>query len=196
MVFIRKILVLLYLIAMVTVGASIIALSLGLLTPEMVTDVASLIKGDINYQVGAASVGAIFVVIGIMAPYRLSKKIRKNRIVSFQNADGEVTVSLAAIEDYILKVTRNVPDIKEVGARVDINRKGIDIIMSVSMASAANIPDITERVQMAVKSSVKNMLGIEEKINIKMHVKKIMKAERAAEPLESGEPEIPYRESR
>ena len=56
---------------------------------------------------------------------------------------------------------------------------------------------ITDEVATQVRSKVQSMLGVEEKINIKMHIKKIMRDGQIGEtgaPETDEEPHIPFRE--
>ena len=141
-------------------------------------------------------------MLGLIAPYRLEKKLKKNRIVAFQNPDGEVSVSLSAVEDYIQKIAKSVPGIKDVKSSVSITKKGIDITTAVSIISGVNIPEMTELIQLEVKNKVQTMLGVEENIRMKIHISKISKSSRPEEPIlvrpmseeEATLPNIPYRD--
>ena len=60
---------------------------------------------------------------------------------------------------------------------VKAGKKGIKIINRVTLFSDINIPETTERIQNIVKSRVQDMLGVEEPINILVHVVKIVHKE-------------------
>ena len=100
--------------------------------------------------------------------------MKKGRIITFQNPDGEVTVAISAIEDYIRKIADDMPDVKDVRSHVNMNKKGINVTSAVSIHAGANIPEVMEGIQVAVKNNVQGMLGIEEPINITMHISKII----------------------
>ena len=196
--FFKRIGILIYMLLMIGAGALLIVVPLDLFSAEDSVGLINFIRGDIVYQASVISAGAVFVLIGLIASARMFKGLEKSRIVAFQNPDGEVTVSLSAIEDYVRKVAKGIPDIKDVRPNVNINKKGINIVTSVSINSGTNIPELTERIQMEVKSRIQAMLGLEERINIKMHIGRILKgANKEEKPLieEINEPEhIPYRE--
>ena len=196
--FIKRVGVIVYMLLMLAVGISLLLLSLGIVTPDSLSDALYAVGEDIAYQVTLGVIGAIFIIVGIIAPYRIEKKLKKNRVVSFQNQDGEVSVSLSAIEEYIRKIAKGIPGIKDIKPRVDINKKGIDIITNLSMSAGANIPEVTERIQMEVRSKVQGMLGVEETININVNIDKITGSGPIREEMLSeeaqGETQVPFRE--
>ncbi|MFH1877347.1 MAG: alkaline shock response membrane anchor protein AmaP, partial [Candidatus Omnitrophota bacterium] len=151
-------------------------------------------------QIALAVIGAVFIVIGLIVPYRISKKLTKTKLLTFQNPDGEVTVSVTAIESYIKRIAQNIHGITDIKSTVKLGKRGIDLICQVSMSSGKNIPEITERIQMEVKNKLRAMLGIEEDINIKMHINKIMQGPQIDETgfqedlPETDNRQIPYRE--
>ncbi len=171
--FFKRLGMFIYMLFALGAGVVLLLVSLNVFTPEQWMGMINAAGGSIVYQIAFAVGGVIFVSAGIIGPYRMGKNLRKNRRISFQNPDGEVTVSLSAIEDYIRKIAKSIPGIKDIRSRVDVNKKGINITTSVSISAAANIPEVTEKIQMQVKNSVQGMLGVEEKINIRMHVNKI-----------------------
>jgi len=195
--FIKRIFMLVYMVLMLGAGLFLLAAAFNIITAEQWTQALGAITANPSYQMTATVIGGIFVLLGVLAPYRMSKGIKKNRVVSFQNPDGEVSVSLSAIEDYIRKVARGIPGIRDMRSHVDIGRRGVNIITSVSMAAGANIPEVTEKIQAEVKEKVRAMLGIDENINMKIHISKLLKDIAAGEYSSEEEPseptQIPYR---
>jgi len=181
--------VLVYAGILVCAGALLGLIALKVVTPELCVEGINAVTANIRFQAAAGCVGALLVLTGATAPFRLEKKLKKTRIVAFQNPDGEVTVSLSAVEEYIRKIAKRIPAIKEIKSRVDIGKKGIDVSIGISISAGANIPEITERIQMEVKNRVHGMLGIEEKVNIRTHISKITGSARdeAAAPAGSSE---------
>jgi len=193
--FFKRIGVLIYAMLMICAGGLFLLVSLNIFPTERWTELLGVVYGTLGYQIALGSVGGLFVVIGVSAPFRFAKKIRRNRVIAFQNPDGEVTVSLSAIEDYVRKVAKDIPGIDDIRSSVIINRKGINIISDVSISAGSNIPEVTENIQMMVKNKVQGMLGVEEKINIKMNIKKIMKGAQPEEipAQEEMEERVPFR---
>lgn len=196
--FFRRIGMLVFMLMMVTSGALFILLSVNIIAPQQWADAVSYVADNLSAQVAAGTIGVLFVLIGLVAPYRQAKSMKRGRVLSFQNPDGEVTVSLNAIEEYIHKIAKGIPGIKDVRSRVDITKRGIDVITDVALSAGSNIPQVTETIQTEVRDKVQGMLGIEEKINVKMHIKKVMT--KGGYPEDTGmadmpeEAHIPFRE--
>ncbi len=194
--FFRKLSVFVYLVLMMGAGALLISIAIETITLDMATYAIKLVAGSPALQIALYAVGGLFLLIGIVGPLRMAKDISNGTIIAFQNPDGEVTVSLKAIEDYIRKISRDIPGINDVRAHVVVKKRAVYIECHVSLTAGSNIPDITERIQLAVRSRLQNMLGMEERIYVKMHVSRIVKAARSeGMPAEEelGPAEIPFR---
>ncbi len=197
MKFIKKLCLAVYLIIMVCVGGVLVVISLNVTPAETWIDAINLIYSSVYTQVAAGVAGLILILVGVIGPYKAARKLNRDKIITFQNPDGEVTVALSAIENFVLRVAKDIPGIKDVKSRVDVNKKGINITSFVSIEAGTNIPEATEQIQMLVKARVQDMLGVEESINIKMHINKIMKGSQGSAVPEEEEPagsHVPFRE--
>ena len=193
---IKKLAIFVYLALMISAGAVLISAAIETITPEMAASALQLVGRTPALQIALYAIGGIFLLMGVIGPLRMAASLRSGSIIAFQNPDGEVTVSLKAIEDYIKKISKDIPGICDVRSHVEVRRNGVNITCYVSLTAGSNIPDITERIQLAVRSRLQNMLGMEEKINIKMHVSRIVKGSKSEMlPLEEelGPAEIPFR---
>ncbi|MFH1664642.1 MAG: alkaline shock response membrane anchor protein AmaP [Candidatus Omnitrophota bacterium] len=196
--FIKRLLGFFYAFLMAGAGFLLILISRNMISAAQFEEMVNIVNSDVIYQVSAGCIGCIFVLLGVTAPFSLERRLKKNRIVSFQNPDGEVTVSLSAIEDYVKKIASGVPGIRDVRPRVEISGRGINITATVSISPEANIPEVTEKIQMEVRGKVQGMLGVEEKVNMKVFIRKILKgavpAEGMAPESAPGMSRVPFRE--
>jgi uncharacterized alkaline shock family protein YloU len=197
MIFFKKLGVLIYAILMLCAGLVLVLISANVISADQWNTVLNTAKENLYSQAALAAIGGIFVIIGITAPLRVGRKLNKNRLIAFQNPEGEVTISLSAIEDYVRKVAGTVSDIKDIRSRVSTGRRGINIVCDAAIYSGANIPEVTEKMQQVLKNKLSGMLGVEAKINVKMNISKIAKG--ASEPEggivgeDTGLPNAPFR---
>jgi len=119
-------------------------------------------------------------------------KMRREKTIAFDNPSGRVTISLSAIEDFIRRTATYISEVKELRPNVTANKKGIHVINRVVIYSDANIPDTTEKMQSILKNKIQEMLGIEETINIKVHIAKIV----ARDAKENKTPKVEVREEK
>ena len=175
MIFLKKLGILVYAALMLCAGLVLVSIAGNIISAEQWTGALNAVEGNLYSQAILGVVGGLFVIIGITAPMRVGRNLNKKRIIAFQNPEGEVTISLSAIEDYTRKVAGTISDIKDIRSRVGIGRKGINIVCDASIFSGANIPEVTEKMQQLLKNKLSGMLGVEAKINIKMNISKIAK---------------------
>jgi len=187
-----------YMLLMAAAGMVFIVLGLKLCDPELCLELFNKITSTMSGQIVFTFIGGLFLVTGVILTYRMEKALRKKRTVAFQNSDGEVMISISAIEDYVRKIAKNIPEIRDIKSSVDVSRKGINIVAAVSISAGTNIPLITEKIQMEVKNKIQVMLGVEEKMNIKIFVRKIARQDAQNERgkmEEMSSSAIPYREA-
>ena len=173
MKFFRSLAVGIYTLVFLTIGGALIAISLNFLSSAELTSGINYLYGDSNMRLILGIVGAIFILGGLLTANVSLGKMQMEKTIAFENPEGQVTVSLSAIEDFIKKSVRELAEVKEMRASITANKKGINIICRATIFADSNIPEITERIQTIVKSRVHDMLGVEETINIKIHVVKI-----------------------
>lgn len=194
--FLKKLGIFVFLALMIGAGSLFISIAIDTITPDMVMSALKLVAESPALQIVLYAVGGIFLLVGVVGPLRMARDLSDGNIIAFQNPDGEVTVSLKAIEDYIRRISRDIPGINDVRAHVMVKKHGVNIECHASLTAGSNIPDITERIQLAVRSRLQNMLGMEERINVKMHVSRIVRTARTeGMPAEEelGPAEIPFR---
>lgn len=187
----NKIFSILYMLVFVLAGLMVLLFSWGIVPVELCSDFLGKMSFDVLHQSIGSFIALFFILTGFLVPINVSRKLRNKRVVAFKNPDGEVTISLSAIEEYIKRVATNISEIENVRSKVAMGKRGININSDVTITSGANIPEITEIIQSQVRQRLQNMLGVEERINVKMHVRKIGKSP-ADEDSEARQ--VPYRE--
>ena len=95
------------------------------------------------------------------------------RTIAFENPNGGVTVSLTAIEDLIKRLIVQMPEVKEIRPYMIATRKGLEVDIKLVLRHEANIPELTARFQDLVRRKIEESVGMEGKINIRVHVIKI-----------------------
>jgi uncharacterized alkaline shock family protein YloU len=95
------------------------------------------------------------------------------RTIAFENPNGGVTVSLTALEDLIKRLIVQMPEVKEIRPYMIANRKGLEVDIKLVLRHEANIPELTARFQDLVRRKIEEAVGLEGKINIRVHVIKI-----------------------
>lgn len=139
--------------------------------------------------------GFVLILLSFAAAQTITGKIQREKTIAFSNPNGQVTVTLSAVEDLIKRLANQLIEIKDSKADVKASKKGIDIRMRVVLRSEANIPDFTARLQDLIAVKIQEVFGIDENINVRIHVAKIMTTEEKAKKRNEEHEEkitIPY----
>lgn len=166
-----------YTLVFLIIAALFIVVALNIISQELVTNTVVAIYASSNTRLALGITGALLILISAMVIQITMGKIQREKTIAFENPDGQVTISLTAIEDFIKRALKQLPEVKELRPSVKAGKKGIKIINRVTLFSDINIPETTERIQNIVKSRVQDMLGVEEPISIMVHVVKIVHKE-------------------
>ncbi|MBL7069774.1 MAG: alkaline shock response membrane anchor protein AmaP [Candidatus Omnitrophica bacterium] len=166
-----------YTLILILLGACLILVALNFIPKESLINIINLIylKPDLRIITGFA--GLLLIGVSLLIIQIAIGRMEREKIIAFENPDGQVTVSLAAIEDFMRRLARQVPEIKELRPKVTATKKGIIVDAKVTLYSEISIPNITEKIQSIVKNRVQDMLGIEEAIIVKVHINKLAQRE-------------------
>jgi uncharacterized alkaline shock family protein YloU len=187
--------VLLYAMIFAFLGTLAVAFSLHLITLEDATKFLSIAFHDSQYRLITGLTGALLILFGMAAAQAFSSKIQREKTIAFTNPNGQVTITLSAVEDLIKRLTNQLTDLKEAKANVRATKRGIDIRMRVVLRSETNIPDFTARLQDMIASKIQDVFGIDEKISVKIHVAKIATSDEKPKKKQDPESEdfrLPY----
>lgn len=132
---------------------------------------------DLRMRLITGLSGLVFILLGFSAAQVITGKIQREKTIAFTNPNGQVTITLSAVEDLIKRLAHQLSEIKDAKADVKATKKGIDIRMRVILRSETNIPDFTARLQDLIASKVQEVFGIDEPISVKIHVAKIIGSE-------------------
>jgi uncharacterized alkaline shock family protein YloU len=98
---------------------------------------------------------------------------QKERTIAFDNPNGPVTVSLVALEDLVKRLIVQVPEAKEIRPYIIAVKKGLEADIKIILRHETNIPEMTARFQDLVRRKIEDAIGMEGKINIRVHVTKV-----------------------
>lgn len=163
------------------IGAVLIALSLRAASLDSTLQMINYVAHTSNIKMGLALTGFLLIFINISIAQLSIGKLRKQKTIAFENPYGEVTLSLSAIEDYIIKLANKMPEVRDIKSNIHVAKSGIVIVAKVALYSEVNIPEVTEKIQSAIRLRLQEMLGIEEKVTIKINVTRIVQKDKRVE---------------
>ena len=124
----------------------------------------NLIAETLNTPSGRSIVGIIsgFLLLAGLRFIHYGFKRSPVQAVIHDTGIGEVQISLLAVKSLVTRVAARVPGVREVRARVRLNQlaTGILVFLELKVAVDANLPDLADKVQKAVSSYVKDIVGV------------------------------------
>ena len=166
-----------YTVVLISLGGLLVAVSLNIITQDGIMETVSSLYAATNVRMALGIAGILLILISILVVQLAMGKFQRERTIAFENPDGQVTISLTAIEDFIKRAVKQIHEVKELKPSAKANKKGILIINRVTLYSDINIPEVTEKIQNVVKMRVQDMLGVEEPVTVRVHVVKIVHKE-------------------
>jgi hypothetical protein len=144
-------------------------------------------------------VAATMFISFIFARFIYGRQERERNIF-INNPLGRVTISVSAIEDLIRNMAVRNPQIKEIKPDITSGKRSLNVDIKLILRSATNIPDLTEDLQDTVKRKIQEVIGGEERINIRVHVIKIASdvlratsgGQRDYDDEDAGEASVPF----
>jgi uncharacterized alkaline shock family protein YloU len=118
-------------------------------------------------------VGFIMLISLFLANLIYARR-QKERTIAFDNPAGPVSVSLNAMEDLIRRIVVRVSEIKEIRPTIVATKKGLDVDVRLVLRTDVNIPEMTARLQELIRGKIQDVIGLDGKINIRIHVIKII----------------------
>lgn len=175
------------------ISLAVILFAFHVLDLNTVQSVLTLIYHDNQVAMVVVAVSVGIIAISVVLENLIYGRRRRERTIAFDNPSGPVAVSLSALEDLIKRLSVQVPEIKEIRPTVLAIKKGLDIEIKLTLRAEGNIPDLTQRLQELVKRKIEEAIGMEGKINIRVHVVKIsLEDMKVRRPVQIDEPVVPF----
>ncbi len=148
-----------FFVAIVSIFICLISIS-----PKIFSGISTNIISDLtNTTANRLLLFGIAIVLLILSIMFLFSGIgnRKDRkaISKFSNI-GEIKISITSIENIALAAAKRLNGVKETKADVNKNSEGVSIIIKTMIVPDINIPELSEDIQVKVKSLVEQTTGI------------------------------------
>ncbi len=166
-----------YATVLIIIGAGLIIYSFNLFQPAQISDLLVYLQSGLNTRLIVGLSGLLLILISFSFAQLILGRFQSEKTIAFTTPSGEVTVALSAVEDLIRRIAALLPEIRELRPDVIAGKKGLMVDLRVILKSEANIPELTARLQELTKSKIQSALGIEEQINIRIHIAKIVTSE-------------------
>ncbi|MBU4305003.1 MAG: alkaline shock response membrane anchor protein AmaP [Candidatus Omnitrophica bacterium] len=170
----NKIIVFFYTLIFLFIGVSLIFIAFHLAGRIDLSDLFDYVIGFSNLHWILFLSGSLLILVTLSLASISFKKFQAGKTIGYSTSAGQVIISLGAIEDFIRRLTQQLPEVKELRSEVFVTRRGIEIESRVVLWTTSSIPDVTEKVQAMIKTQVQELLsGIEKPVMVNVLVTKI-----------------------
>jgi len=107
--------------------------------------------------------GAFLLVVGIvflLISFSRAPESKRGRSIVQFHENGELRIALVAVENMVLRISRQVKGIRETTTRVDYTDQGLLIYVKAKVLPDNQVPQLVSELQNKVKEYVEEMTGI------------------------------------
>lgn len=184
--------ILIYILTSLFTGLVLMGLSLKILTPEeIVFYLDKTVFADPSLQIVIGWTGALIVLSCVALIGRFTKGLRREKGITIQTAEGNLIINLSAIEDMIKKTVGEQKEISHIKPKVNITRKGINILIKGHLETEVNLVEFTSVLQSEIKKKIEYIFGGEKDVKVNLEIKKLAFSTRRE--VVEAEPEVPFR---
>jgi len=187
--------VLVYIILSFSVGSILLGLSLDLIiVNEFFTylekEIFSVFSLKLRWICG--STGAIIILFCLRYIQAFFSRSRKNKSITFESPQGDVSITLFAIEDMLKKMLEERSEVSNIKIKVFLKKKGIEVVTKGILITEVNLVEFTREIQERVKEKIHILLGADKQVKVNLEIRKVALGDKK-EIEESEEPEVPFR---
>ena len=124
----------------------------------------------------STAIGLLLILSFLMRTVVSGRQRQRESYIDFQSDDGNVGISIQAIQDFVERVATEFAAIKNIDCRLVQGKDCLDIVLGVRVLSGNKIPELSQVLQQRIRESVRESLGIEGIGTIRVQVKEIIGA--------------------
>lgn len=163
-----------YLAIILSTGLLCILFFVHLINLDDVIKILTNIYQDAQLSTILTVVVGFIMLVSLFWANLIYARRQKERTIAFDNPAGPVSVSLNAMEDLVRRIAVRVPEIKEIRPAIVATKKGLDVEIRLILRTDVHIPEMTAKLQEMIRGKIQDVIGLEGKINIRIHVVKIV----------------------
>jgi len=129
-----------------------------------------LLKNNHFLQV---ALGLFFLLIVLVRFEIRNKNNTKGQYLNLQTDDGQIGISIKAICDFISRIGKEFPAIKQIETKVKNQKPGMAITLLVKIKAGHKIPELSKQLKYRVRESAGESLGIEDISSITIKIREI-----------------------
>ena len=172
--FLTRVAIYFYCAVIITVAFLCLGFYAHIVELKNVVDFLTIVYEDKQAGAILGGLAILIILMSVILANLILGRQQKERTIAFENPSGLVSVSLDALEDIIRRLIARIPEIKEIRPYIVKAKKSLEVDIRLILRSDGNIPELTAKLQDLVRGKIQDAIGLDEKINVRVHVVKIM----------------------
>lgn len=184
---------LIYIILSLSVGSLLVGISVNLnLIDTLYNYLGKNVLPDSYMRLSVATTGVLLILICFLYLKTIFNTSRKNKSIAFDSPQGNVSITLFAIEDMLKKMLEEKTEVSHIKAKVFLKKKYIQVDTKGVLNTEVNLIDFTKEIQEQVKEKMHVLLGEDKNVQVNLKIEKIALGSKKIST-EENEPEVPFR---
>ena len=188
----RYFILILYSLISLVIGICLIVASSGVLDLDKVLADIEMVFDNPYGRVLVGLIGALIILLWIKLIVGRFEYPKQKSIVISDDRERQSTITVSAIEEIVKRAVDSFKKAKDVRVKVVPIKKQIGIFVYLVLFSGVNISSFVDEAQGKVELKVKDVVGQDKNIKIKIEIKRIVAAKNQ-EFTEDEDPKIPFR---
>lgn len=114
----------------------------------------------VDGRLGLAATGALLFAVSARVAAAAFGSRRDPPVIVFPSPQGEVRVSLAAVEGLVQRLGRQVEGVRDLRVRVRRGEEGLELELGTRVSGDARLPELCERLQQTLSQRVQQVVGV------------------------------------
>jgi uncharacterized alkaline shock family protein YloU len=168
--------IVLYILISLAVGVGLIGLSLDnqwLNLKTYVDYIASVSSQNLFTRSTVFLSGALIVLIFLRMLQKAFSRAKSKKTIRAKTDQGQIDVTLVAIEDMVKKVLHTSDNIAHIRSKVTSNKKDVIINVKLTLKKAVNVKSFAQEIQEKIKNKIQTILGDQRNLKINLEIRKI-----------------------
>lgn len=125
-----------------------------------------------------AWMGVLILCLGLLFLLTGIQRRKRERFLSFDTEDGQISISTDAIADYVTKLANEFNSVARMWTRVRPVKDSIDILIDVRVRAGAQVHEVCALLQRRIRESLTSGLGITDVRRVEVSVRDIISEHR------------------
>ncbi|NPV90390.1 MAG: alkaline shock response membrane anchor protein AmaP [Firmicutes bacterium] len=155
-----KIIVVIYSLAFLALGAVVFAMAIGW-TPAIDTLNTALSEQSGKIVVGLAGCAVILISMVLLFSGLKGKEERQENGVIQELKLGRVVTTTTAIDSVVRRAVRQVRGVREVRPLINITPNGLSLVLNIILSPDVKVPEVSPQIQENVRQQLFDIIGID-----------------------------------